>query len=56
MKEKTGIRELYGRFIKGNVIDMDFKEPAGFVPSIRRIMTPKEWQKRRQKLLKVKLP
>ena len=58
MKEKTtGIEALYGngKFIKGDVTDVDLPEPKGFTNG-RKILTLKQWQKRRQELLKVKLP
>jgi len=52
MRKETGILDLNGKFINGNVIDMDFKEPKGFIAQIRKPVTAK----RMQKLHKVKLP
>jgi len=52
----TGISELAGKFVKGNVIDRDFEDIKGIIPETHKIMTPKEWQKRKQRILKRKLP
>lgn len=56
MEKETGILSLKGKFVKGDVVNMDFKEPKGFVTEIRKPYAPKEWQERRKALLKVKLP
>ena len=56
MEKETRILDLKGKFVNGDVINMDFKEIKGFAPEIHRIMTPKEWQEKRQKILKMKLP
>jgi hypothetical protein len=52
MRKETGISGLNGKFINGNVIDMDFKESKGFIAQMRKPMTAK----RMQELRKVKLP
>jgi len=52
MRKETGISDLNKKFINGNVIDMDFKEPKGFIAQIRKPVTAK----RMQELRKVKLP
>jgi len=52
MRKETGISDLNGKLINGNVTDMDFKEPKGFIAQIRKSVTAK----RMQELRKVKLP
>jgi hypothetical protein len=56
MEKETKIEDIAGKLIEGNVIDMDFKDIKGFVPEIRKMITPKEWEKEREKILKTKLP
>ena len=57
IKDTTArIKAITGKFIAGDIIDMDFPKIKGIVPDTRRIMTPKEWEKRRKEILLKPLP
>jgi hypothetical protein len=52
----VNILELTGKFVGKDVTDLDLVAPKTFAPPIRGAYTPEQWQKRREQLLKVKLP
>lgn len=50
-----GIEALKGKFA-GDVTNVEPKVPTKFIKGIRGALTPKQWQKERRRLLKLKLP
>jgi len=57
IKDTTArIKAIAGKFIAGDIIGMDFPAIKGIVSNTHKAMTPEEWEERRGKILKKKLP